>query len=1123
MESNFDFLKNEWFKFYNPAVEAEKSVFTAPRTCVFYSRYTMERIVRWLYDHDSFLKKPYQATLAAMMHEQTFKDNLAPGLFHRINYIRKLGNIAVHDSGKINTTESLTSLRHLFAFISWFVKSYSDTPPGDLIFNEIILPKKGDKDKTLQELQKIQEQLAVKDNESFEKQKLLEEQTDEIEKLKKQIQEIKKRNKEIVPDIDYTEEQTRDLFIDLLLREAGWNPKGKNVAEYEVTGMPNQSGKGYVDYVLWGDDGLPLAVIEAKKTKVDPKIGQRQAELYADCLEKNKGQRPVIFYSNGYETWIWDDLRYPPREVQGFYSKDDLQLIVNRRTSLKDLTKAQVNKDIAGRYYQKESIKRVAESFSENARESLLVMATGTGKTRVSIAIVEMLMKANWVRRVLFLADRTALINQAKNAFNEHLPHASLVNITKVKEDDKSRIVFSTYPTMINCIDDIRKDKLKRFGIGHFDLIIIDEAHRSIYLKYKAIFEYFDSLLLGLTATPRSDVDKNTYQLFNLENHVPTYAYELEQAVNDKFLVPPKSIAVPMKFQQEGISYDELSEEEREEYELTFRDEETGYLPKVIDPPKLNEWVFNKDTVDKVLGHLMENGIKVEGGDKLGKTIVFAKSHKHAVFIEERFNIIFPKLKGKLLRIIDTQVKYPQSLIDDFSEKEKPPFIAVSVDMLDTGIDIPELVNLVFFKIVRSKAKFWQMIGRGTRLCEHLFAPGDNKKCFCIFDFCDNFKFFNENPDGYKASSQESLCQKIFKRRLELSRHLQSSKHQEDPALEKLYIEILDIMHQDVSKLDTNSFLIRPHRKYVDRFEERKRWNNISETDVLDLNEHLSILIDPDDDDELARRFDLLLYNLQLSILLKTPHQNTLMNTVIDIASALEKKANVPSVTAHINFIREIILEEFWKNVNLPILETVRQDLRGLIKFIDRHEKETVYTDFEDEMGKIKEEQGIFLPGIQLENYKIKVEKFIREHQNHITINKLKYNKPITSLDLKELEKILFENDETGTREDFEKAYGTDKPLSYFIRNIVGLDRNAAKESFSIFLEKGNMSANQIKFIDQIINHLTQNGVMEPGVLFEIPFSDFHDRGVAGVFNPYDATNIVNIINEINENAVAVG
>jgi len=326
-----------------------------------------------------------------------------------------------------------------------------------------------------------------------------------------------------------------------------------------------------------------------------------------------------------------------------------------------------------------------------------------------------------------------------------------------------------------------------------------------------------------------------------------------------------------------------------------------------------------------------------------------------------------------------------------------------------------------------------------------------------------------------------------------------------------------------VGKLDANSFLVRQHRKYVDRFEERKRWNNISETDVIDLHEHLSILIDPDDDDELARRFDLLLYNLQLSILMKTPYQNSLMDTVIDIASALEKKTNVPLVAMHINFIREIILEEFWTNINLPILEKVRHDLRGLIKFIDRHEKETVYTDFEDTMGKISEEQEIFLPGIQLENYKIKVERFIREHQNHITINKLKYNKPITSIDLEELEKILFENDETGTRDDFEKAYGTDKPLSYFIRNIVGLDRNAAKESFSKFLEKGNMSANQIKFVDQIINHLTQNGVMEPGVLFEIPFTDFHDNGVVGVFTPEDAENIVKIIHEINKNAVAAG
>ena len=1121
MQSNFDFLKNNWSEFYEPAIEAEKNVYTAPRTCAFYSRYTMERIVRWLFGHDSYLKLPYQETLSAMMHEQTFKDNLAPGLFNRINYIRKIGNLAVHDKGKISAHESLTALRHLFAFLEWFAKSYSKSPPFSLTFNESILPKKGERDKSLEELIKLQDHLAIKDAEVKSHQKQLEEKTDVIEELKKQIQEIKEKNKQIVPEIDYTEEETRDLFIDLLLREVGWNPRGKNVREYEVQGMPNIAGVGYADYVLWGDDGLPIAVIEAKKTKIDPKIGQRQAELYADCLEKMTDQRPIIFYSNGYETWLWDDLRYPPREVQGFFKKDDLQLIINRRTTIKDLRSAHYNKNIAGRYYQEEAIRRSSESFSENAREALLVMATGSGKTRVAIAIVDLLMKANWVRRVLFLADRTALVNQAKNAFNLHLPHASLVDITKDKEDDTSRVVFSTYPTMMNCIDDVKTDGIKRFGIGHFDLVIIDEAHRSVYLKYKAIFEYFDSLLLGLTATPKSDVDRNTYRLFNLETHVPTYAYELEQAVNDGFLVPPKAVAVPMKFQQEGIKYDELSDEEKDEYELTFRDEETGVMPRIIEPPKLNEWVFNKDTVDKVLGNLMKNGIKVEGGDKLGKTIIFAKNHNHAEFIEERFNKDFPHLKGKSLRIIDHQVKYAQSLIDKFSEKDDDPVIAVSVDMLDTGIDIHEIVNLVFFKIVRSKAKFWQMIGRGTRLCENLFGPGQDKKEFCIFDYCGNFEFFSENPDGYKGVQQESLSQKIFKRRLELTRHLQAAEYQADKDHEKLYSEILDVLHHEVNRLNTDSFLVRPHRKYVDRFSQREKWNKVTETDVLDIVGHLSQLTIPDDDDELARRFDLLILNLQLSIVKKTPEQITLTSKLKLIANALKKKGNIPSVAHQMGLIREIQMDEFWQNINLPLLENIRKNLRELIMFIDREEKETVYTDFEDTMHKPEEYDGIILSDRNLANYRMKVERYIRDNQDHITILKLKNNKPITTLDLGQLEMMLFYGGVIGTKEDFEKAFGTEKPLGHFIRSIVGLDRVAAKESFSKFLGIGTLSADQITFINQIINYLTLNGIMEPGVLFETPFTDIHDNGIVGVFNPDDAEKIVTIISGINNNAIA--
>ncbi len=607
-------------------------------------------------------------------------------------------------------------------------------------------------DRTAEQLQKLQEQLAAQDETLAAREAVLRGTQEEIDRLRREIAELRAANERALPEADYGEAATRNLFIDVMLREADWDPHGEDVCEYPVIGMPNESGEGYVDNVMWGLDRLPLGLVEAKRTMVSPANGKQQAKLYADCLEQMTGQRPIIFYSNGYETWMWDDLNYPPRQVQGFYKRDELQLLINRRTSRQAIATAPINEQIIDRPYHYEAIRRVMETYGLDwQRAALLVMATGTGKTRLAIATVDMLMKQDWVRRVLFLADRNALLTQAKREFKRHLPHTTPVDLTQEKEKDDSRLVFSTYPTMMNCIDDQRRDGARRFGVGHFDLVIIDEAHRSVYQKYRAIFEYFDSLLLGLTATPRDEVDRDTYGLFGLEQGVPTFAYELDQAVRDGYLVPFKPISVPTKFSRHGIKYQDLPDDEKAEYEETFYDEETGTMPAEIDSAALNQWLFNKDTVDKILAVLMERGLKVEGGDKLGKTIIFATNHNHAEFIVERFDANYPHLKGKFCRLIDNQVKYAQSLIDEFYVGDKDPQIAVSVDMLDTGIDVPECVNLVFFKRVRSKTKFWQMIGRGTRLCPDLFGPGQDKECFYVFDCCENLEFFGRESGGLRG------------------------------------------------------------------------------------------------------------------------------------------------------------------------------------------------------------------------------------------------------------------------------------------------------------------------------------------------------------------------------------
>ena len=599
MASNFTFLSDQWPALHEDAAATEANIYSAPRTCAFYARRTLEKVTQWMYAHDNYLEMPYQETLAAMIYAPKFKDTLAPGIHNHVRLIHKLGNLAVHTDTKINAHDALQVTRCLHQVVGWMAKSYSKTGLTIEKFDETLVPRPSAtgaedpqlldqlKDKTAAQLQTLQDSLADKDLAFEDSQKKLADTEEQLQQLQAEIQRIKAENKKTIADADYTEVQTRDLFIDLMLRESAWDPHGPNVEEYPVTGMPkkdgSRTGKGFVDYVLWGDDGLPLAVVEAKKTKVGADVGQRQAELYADCLEQMTGQRPIIFYTNGYETWLWDDARYPPRGVQGFYIKDELQLMINRRTSRQDITTATVNRQIIDRYYHEEAVKRIMETFhNDRWRQALVVMATGTGKTRLSIAAVEILMKHNWVRRVLFLADRTALLNQAKKNFNKLLPNATLVNLVEEKEDENARVVFSTYPTIMNMIDDTKKEGDRKYGVGHFDLIIIDEAHRSVYQKYGAIFEYFDSLLLGLTATPRSEVDRDTYGLFGLETGNPTFAYELDQAISDEFLVGFKAMSVPLKFQREGVKYAELPADEKEEYEEKFYDDETGTWPDEV-------------------------------------------------------------------------------------------------------------------------------------------------------------------------------------------------------------------------------------------------------------------------------------------------------------------------------------------------------------------------------------------------------------------------------------------------------------------------------------------------------------------------------------------------------------
>lgn len=1136
--SQFQFLEREWPPVFDAAARAEAAVRVDPRAACFYARRTLELAVSWAYKHDAALHLPYQDNLSALIHDPSFKQVAGEAVFSKARVINTLGNRAVHSHRDIPVGDALVAVRELFHLAYWFARTYARAvrPASHLTFDEQGLPAPAPTAKqTVEQLQQLQVTLEERD----EKLSSLLADRDaldaELRQLRAQVAAAKQAAAAQPDTHDYSEAETRDYFIDLLLKEAGWPLDQARDREFEVAGMPNTQGKGFVDYVLWGDDGKPLGLVEAKGTRRDPRVGQQQAKLYADCLERRFGQRPVIFYSNGYDHWLWDDVNYPPRVVQGFYKKAELELLVQRRTSRKSLAEAEVNPAIVERYYQTRSIRRIGEAFERDSeRKALVVMATGAGKTRTVIALCDLLMRCNWVKRVLFLADRVALVNQAVNAFRRHLPDAAPVNLVTEK-DAEGRVYVSTYPTMMGLIDETR-DGQRRFGVGHFDLVIIDEAHRSVFQKYRAIFDYFDSLLVGLTATPKDEVDRNTYSLFDLENGVPTDNYGLEEAVRDGFLVPPEAVSVPLKFQREGIAYDDRSEEEKDQWDALDWDEE-GQVPDRVEAEAVNKWLFNQDTVDKVLEHLMTRGLTVAGGDRLGKTIVFAKNQAHADFIAERFNVNYPHYKGQFAQVITFKTEYAQTLIDDFSRKEKAPHIAISVDMLDTGIDIPEVVNLVFFKLVRSKTKFWQMLGRGTRLCPDLFGPGSDKAFFYLFDYCQNLEFFSHDLPGTEGRAGESLRSRLFKTRLELIGELdarlapaatgtggeQATPSYPEPRTESdVRRAAVETLHHEVEAMNVDSFVVRPRRRYVEKYAKPEAWAVLPPSARAELAEQVAGLpseLEPESEE--AKRFDLLLLKLQLATLTGEPGFERLKEQLREIAGLLEECGAIPVVQAQMALILDLQTDEWWQDVTVPMLESARRKLRNLVQLIEKRRRNPIYSDFEDEIGG---EKGYALPGLgpvaDFEKFRAKARVFLRAHQDHVAIQKLRFNRPLTKLDLAELERMLAASGIGGAAQ-ITQAKAESHGLGLFVRSLVGLDRSAAKDALAGFLDHKQLSANQIEFVNLIVDHLTEHGVMPAALLYESPFTDLTPRGPDGIFSTAQVEELITVLDRVRATADA--
>lgn len=1096
---NFDFLQSEpkFHTFADVAVAAEKILPIDLASSVINCRRAMEFAIKWLYSVDKALEKPWDDKLVNLMRTEEFREIVDDDLWNRLEFIRKKGNSAVHTGNRITQDEAMLCLENLYVFMDFIAYCYGeDYKEGQYFKPELVLQNKEINAVPEPIISEVDLQALIKENE-----KLKEELT-----LRREEQ-----HQTYVPKpLDISEYKTRKMYIDTLLEDAGWVQGVDWLNEVSLQGMPNKSGTGRADYLLYGNDGRVLAVVEAKSSCKDVVQGRKQAQLYADIIEKKQGRRPVIFLTNGFDTRIIDGC-YPERKVSEIYSKRDLERWFNLQTMRTSLSTVTVDKTIAGRYYQEAAVKAVCDAFDKkNRRKALLVMATGSGKTRTVIALCKVLLEHGWVRNILFLADRNSLVTQAKRSFVNLLPDLSVTNLCEEKNNYSAHGVFSTYQTMMNCIDSVRDEEGRLFTNGHFDLMICDEAHRSIYNKYKEIFDYFDAPLVGLTATPKDEV-QNTYEEFNLEKGVPTYAYDLAQAVKDGYLVDYVSVETRLKFLEEGIVYDQLSKAEQLEYEKTFLDE-NGQLPERIESSALNEWLFNKDTIRQVLHILMTQGLKVDYGNKLGKTIMFAKNHRHAEKILEVFGEEYPDYTG-YAGVIDNYTSYAQAAIDEFSQPEKLPQIAISVDMLDTGIDIPEVLNLVFFKKVMSKAKFWQMIGRGTRLCENLI-DGKDKEKFYIFDFCNNFAFFRMSR-GTSVETRLSLQGAIFNLEFEIAYKLQGIEYQTE-RLTEYRKQLVKHMAGKVNQLKRDNFAVRQHLRYVERFSAPENYLTLSYEDTLAVREELAHLIIPDEDDVKALRFDALMYGIELAFLsgkTYTRAKRDLRNKAEDLSEI----ANIPEIKEQSELIKKILYTDYLERGEIDDFENIRSKLRDLMKYIPVNSRDICEIDLTEEILSVEWNESE-LENDDLKDYKTKAEYYVRQHQDNKAILKLKENIPLTEEDMKELESILWS--EVGSKKDYEAEYGS-KPLGAFVREIVGLDMGAAKAAFAEFLDETNLDSRQIYFVNQIVEYIVHNGMMTDfSVLQEAPFTD---RGsIAEVFTDLSVwLGIKNTIDMINANAMA--
>lgn len=1107
---NFDILKDGWPELAALGGFAESYTHADPASALVKLRLFAENLTKDIY-RDLRLPKPEQPTFVDLLKNDAFTAITPKVVLDKLHALRMHGNKAAHGE-QVRTQHALWLLKEAHDLARWLCIQYGEAKAGQLsAFVQPSVPGQTEEKERRQILEKLAAQEAQMEALLAE----LEDARSKASAAEKQAAEIKAiagSAQAVADELNFSEAETRTRLIDSLLASAGWDVgEGLNNTvqvgkEVELDGQPTATGTGYADYVLWDDNGNPLAVVEAKKAAVDAERGRHQAKLYADSLEKKYGHRPVIFYTNGFDIWIWDDAQdFPPRKLFGFYSKDSLQHLANyQRLHKKPLDAIKINEQIVDRLYQLEAIKRVSERFTQKHRKVLIVQATGTGKTRVAIALTDLLIRAGWVKRVLFLCDRKELRKQAKNAFNDFLSEPTRIITSRVKSNASERVFLATYPSM--------QKVFQSFDPGFFDLIIADESHRSVYNVYGDIFHYFDCHQVGLTATPVDFVTRNTFRLFGCEGQLPTANYELEQGVEEGYLTPFEVFEHTTQFLRQGITLDGLSPEQIKELE------EQGEDPAQYDfaSEQIDKIIYNKDTNRAILRNLMENGIKDATGQLLGKSIIFARNHQHAMLMRQLFDEMYPQFAGKFCQVIDNYDPRAEQLIDDFKGEgtNDDLMIAISVDMLDTGIDIPEIVNLVFAKPVKSPVKFWQMIGRGTRLCADLFGPGQHKSVFRIFDHWANFARFEMGYRPAEPTQGKPLAQLVFEERLVLA----------ETALNKSEVSvfdlIVDLVAQDINALPEESISVREKWKEKRALSRPEVLKAFAPATVARLRQEIAPLMQWRNIRGLgdALALDLLVARMQFAVLRGSGALADLKIELMDRIAALQMHLN--PVREKAETIKRVKSDAFWTDVSVADLEYARINLREIMHHRVKGGSQSVppkVVDITEDAGQVQfARRSATLKSVDMKAYQQVIEAELKKHfETNPVLKKIRSGEPVSDREIDVLVSLILTQNPDVRRENLEEFFSeTAVPLYLVIRTIIGMDPEAVRDKFASFVQKyPKLSAKQTRFLALLQNHIARYGTIEVERLYDAPFTVIDADGPDGVFeNEVDLTDLIRIV-----------